>query len=97
MMIEQQLLNAMTSAAQNREYFIACAYALTYAKFLDVPSDKIPSKPMENTSIMITQEKWQTYYFQLLMSIVDKMKDTLKDVRVRYGKGRNTPTVIPKS
>lgn len=93
-MLEQHLLSAMISAESRNNFFIACAYGTTYATFLGVDEVDLPQKPMENTSVIITQEKWQTYYFQLLITIVTKMKTNLTEVRQKYGKQYQQPSII---
>lgn len=97
MMIEQHLLEAMRNAESRNNYYIACAYAKAYGKFLGVDKDTLPKTPMPTDSIMTNSNQLQTHYFDLLMVIVDKMKTTLDEVRAKYGKGKNTPMVIPKS
>lgn len=94
MMIEQHLLSSMVSSESRNNFYIACAYAKTYASFLDVDKDKLPQTPLKSESIIVDSLEFQKHYFDLLMVICDKMKFNLKDVRERYGKGRNQPKVI---
>lgn len=94
MMLEQHLLSAMISAESRQQYFIACAYGTTYAKFLD--AEEIPSKPIEANSVVITQDRWQRHYFKLLDCIVIRMKDNLAEVRAKYGRLNESPRVIKR-
>jgi len=93
MMIENHLLSAMVSAESRYNYYIACAYAITYAKFLKITD--IPQKPMDEASAIAQNEKWMIYYFKLLTVIVEKMSTNLTEVRIKYNKRFNTPQVIP--
>lgn len=94
MMIEQHLLQSMVSSEQRNNFYIACAYAKVYAKFLDVKQEDIPKIPVATESIVTDAIEWQKYYFKILMVICEKMKLNLIDVRARYGKGKNTPIVV---
>lgn len=96
MMIEQHLLQSMVSSEQRNNFYIACAYAKVYAKFLNIDKETIPKMPISSNSVVTDAIEWQKYYFDILMVICEKMKLNLIEVRNKYGKGKNTPMVIEK-
>ena len=84
MMIEEKMLSAMVNAEQRGHFRIAAAYALVHAEFINCKD--LPPKPMGSKTHDELYEQWEKFYFDLLGKIGAQAKQTLIDVRVKYGK-----------
>lgn len=96
MMIEEKLLSSMINAEQRNNYVIAAHYAYCYTKFLEIPKDSLPQKPIMKGEYSAMHASFLQYYFDLLLKIIEQAGENLKIVRKKYGKtGATADIPIP--
>jgi hypothetical protein len=94
--IENYLLTAMFEEARNQRFRQAAEYVDLWEMFLGIPLDeKIQRPKIVDSDYKKESQGWAEYYFRKLRHIMSQLQKRLDDIRVRYNRRSNIPSMVP--